>query len=73
MAEASALFPWSWHDPSPHPHLDPNNYFYDPKSMVSFVDGHVSYIKIYVDYKHPAYHSMGYNPPAHYDYQWSGD
>ena len=71
VAEAGALFPWSWHDPSPHRHLNPNNYFHDPNNMVSFVDGHVSYIEIYVDYKHPNYFSMGYDPPATYDYQWS--
>jgi len=71
VAEISALEPWSWHQPSP------SLVFNDAKNMVSFVDGHVSYIKIYWD-STPLPNgglsfAAAYNPPASYDYQWSGD
>jgi len=71
VAEASAYFPWSWHEPSPWLLFD------DARNVVSFVDGHVSYIKIY-------WNSTPYpggsvllaeqcDPPAAYEYQWSAD
>ena len=41
VAKVSALAPWSWHDGSR------KLQFADAKSVVSFVDGHVHYIKIY--------------------------
>jgi len=71
VVEVSAIEPWSWHAPSP------SLVFNDAKNMVSFVDGHVSYIKIYWD-STPLPNgglsfAMAYNPPANYDYQWSGD
>jgi prepilin-type N-terminal cleavage/methylation domain-containing protein len=71
VAETSALPPWSWHEPSP------SLVFNDAKNMVSFVDGHVSYIKIYWD-STPLpgggeSFAMSYNPPENYDYQWSGN
>ena len=37
--------------------------------MVSFVDGHVDFIKIY----YQGYLAIWYDPPAGYDYKWSGD
>ena len=69
VAEASALVPWSWHEPSPRV------YFTDARNMVSFADGHVSYIKIYWD-STPfpgggVKFALGFDPPAGYDYQWS--
>jgi prepilin-type N-terminal cleavage/methylation domain-containing protein len=71
VMEASALVPWSWHKPSAE------LLFNDARNMMSFVDGHVSYIKIYWD-STPSpggglSFAMGYNPPAGYDYQWSGN
>ena len=71
VAEISALEPWSWHQPSP------SLVFNDAKNMISFVDGHVSYIKIYWD-SAPLPNgglsfAAAYNPPVSYDYQWSGD
>lgn len=40
-------------------------------SMMSFVDGHVSYIRIYWDGANGAAGDPGlYNPPAGYGYQW---
>ena len=45
LTEISAFFPWSWHQPLK---LPPGQFgINDAKDMVSFVDGHVSYIKIY--------------------------
>jgi len=39
------------------------------------VDGHVSYVKIYWDTNNVAGHleAWQYDPPAGYDYKWSGD
>jgi prepilin-type processing-associated H-X9-DG protein len=71
VAEASALAPWSWHEPSPR------LLFNDAKNMVSFVDGHVSYIKSY--WNSTPYpggglsFALAYDPPEGYDYQWSGN
>jgi prepilin-type processing-associated H-X9-DG protein len=80
VAEATAFGPYSWHQPKPAVTM-PNGlllpFFNDARNMVSFVDGHVSYIPIYWN---SATNSMGlysfaffYDPPAGYDYQWSGD
>ena len=71
VAEASALAPWSWHSPSS------DLLFKDAKNVVSFVDGHVSYTRIYWDSTRlpggGLSFAMTYNPPAGYDYQWSGN
>ncbi len=72
VAEISALVPYSWHDPSSQgvAHSDGTMYN-DSKNVVSFVDSHVSYIKMYFN---PGHGPAGwYNPPAGYDYQWSPD
>jgi prepilin-type N-terminal cleavage/methylation domain-containing protein len=77
IVEASALEPYSWHQPKPPvpggwPMLN------DSRNMVSFVDGHASYIKIYWN-NTLSYPNGGisvaayYDPPAGYDYQWSGN
>lgn len=69
VEEYPATFPYSWHDPSSHAVAD--MFFYDSKNVVSFVDGHVSYIKMYFNPTNgPA---CFYNPPASYAYQWSPD
>jgi prepilin-type N-terminal cleavage/methylation domain-containing protein len=67
VAEASALTPWSWHEPSSR------LIFNDAMNVVSFADGHVSYIKIFKDDAPHKGLAVFYNPPAGYDYQWSGD
>lgn len=67
IAEASAFAPWSWHEPSPRLIFD------DAKNMVSFVDGHVSYIKIFKDDAPRKGLAIFYNPPGGYDYQWTPD
>ena len=78
VAETSAFYPWSWHNPQwPDVPREPLTYN-DAKNMVSFVDGHVSYIKIYWNSglfyaKSANEFAMNYDPPAGYDYQWSGD
>lgn len=66
VTEVPALWPWSWHEPSASPQ------FSDAKNVVSFVDGHVSYIKIYLRSTQPSY-AVLYDPPTDYDYQWSPD
>jgi hypothetical protein len=72
VTEISALAPFSWHDPSSHGVAHEDGTLYnDSKNVVSFVDGHVSYIKMYWNPGHGP--SGWYDPPAGYDYQWSGD
>jgi prepilin-type N-terminal cleavage/methylation domain-containing protein len=67
-AEEPAFYPYSWHEPK----LNKGLMFNDAKDMVGFVDGHVSYIKIY--WCEPSgLITCCTNPPAGYDYKWSGD
>jgi type II secretory pathway pseudopilin PulG len=80
LVEASAFFPYSWHQPSPTPGAQSVDgggaIFNDARNMVSFVDGHVNYIKIHWSTNAPnGVHGLAmlYDPPAGYDYQWSGD
>lgn len=71
LAETSAFFPYSWHDPSTHGDADPSGLMYnDSRNVVSFVDGHVSYIKMYFRSRVGPFLP---NPPANYGYQWSPD
>jgi prepilin-type N-terminal cleavage/methylation domain-containing protein len=77
VVEASALLPYSWHQPQPQP-AGALPIFKDAKNMVSFADSHVSYIKIYWDSSIRYPNGGGsvaayYDPPAGYDYQWSGN
>lgn len=73
IAEASAFIPWSWHEPK-RPFSPDNARFSDAKNLVSFVDGHVDYIKIYWGGNNPLGSlAMLYDPPREYDYKWSGD
>jgi competence protein ComGC len=73
LAEIAALAPYSWHDPSSRgvAKYDARWPIYtDSRNVVSFVDGHVSYIRMY--YEHPVAACLT-NPPASYDYQWTAD
>jgi hypothetical protein len=73
MAEFPVLFPYSWHEPSSHGGAGsffPQ--FNNSKDVVSFVDGHVSYITMYCNLDAPGF-AFYYNPPASYDYQWTPD
>jgi prepilin-type N-terminal cleavage/methylation domain-containing protein len=68
VAEAPAFFPYSWHQPR----RGEGPMFNDAKDTVGFVDGHASYIKIYYE-EVPGYMACAYNPPAGYEYKWTGD
>jgi hypothetical protein len=77
VLEASALLPYSWHQPKP-PVSGGWPMFNDSRNMVSFVDALISYINIYWN-STLSYPNGGisvaayYDPPAGYDYQWSGN
>jgi hypothetical protein len=80
VAEVPAFFPYSWHQSStPGGVTLPGGVvlFNNAQNMVSFVDGHANYIKIYWNSNQlsPGVYTlaMGYDPPAGYDYKWSGD
>jgi prepilin-type N-terminal cleavage/methylation domain-containing protein len=69
--EAAAMTPFSWHKPQK---ANGNYRFPDSMNMVSYVDGHANYIKIYWDTNDTAaWHGEAwqYDPPSSYDYQWS--
>jgi len=77
ILEAAGLVPYAWHQPKPR---SPGGVpmYCDSPNMASFTDGHASLTKIYwnSDLRYPnrgfsvaAY----YDPPAGYDYQWSGN
>jgi prepilin-type N-terminal cleavage/methylation domain-containing protein len=72
VAEVPALCPFSWHKPKRPVSWPKNAIFNNAMDMVSFVDGHVSYIKLYWN---GAFGFRGcacmYDPPEGYDYQWS--
>jgi prepilin-type N-terminal cleavage/methylation domain-containing protein len=71
VSEIPAFFPWSWHDPIK---LLPGQYgVSDAKNLVSFVDGHLSYLKIYWNTNFPVITANSYDPPAGYDYKHSAD
>ena len=73
VMEFSAIAPWSWHEPSSHGLAGQDGTLYnDSRDVVSFVDGHVSCIKIYWNTARRGL-AGNYNPPAGYDYQWSPD
>jgi prepilin-type N-terminal cleavage/methylation domain-containing protein len=72
VTEIAAFGPWSWHNPSSHGIAHESGTLYnDSQNVVSFVDGHVSYIKIH--WEPGEIWAAGYEPPAGYDYQWSPD
>ncbi|SPE60360.1 Type II secretory pathway pseudopilin PulG-like protein [Verrucomicrobia bacterium] len=70
LTEFSGGFPWSWHQPQKLPPRQCG--VNDARNMLSFVDGHVSYVKIYWNAN---FHitSWCYDPPVRYDYKWSAD
>jgi prepilin-type N-terminal cleavage/methylation domain-containing protein len=77
VLEASAILPYSWHQPKP-PVSGGWPMFNDARNMVSFVDGRVSYIKIFwnstIGYPNGGISVAAYyDPPAGYEYQWSGN
>jgi len=77
VLEGPGILPYSWHVPkSTTPGIIPM--FNDAKNLISFVDGHADLIKEYWD-STIHYPNGGisvaayYDPPAGYDYQWSGN
>ena len=75
VAEMPAFVPYSWHQPK-LPFTRDNATFNNARDMVGFVDGHVSYIKMFWDSAKVAEgkpFAAFYNPPEGYDYQWSRD
>jgi hypothetical protein len=79
LTEASALFPFSWHEPKTPVSLE-NAIFKDAKNVVSFVDGHVDYLKIYWNTNRVVAGGRSYglmasdfDPPSEYDYKWKAD
>jgi prepilin-type N-terminal cleavage/methylation domain-containing protein len=74
VTEAPAIIPFSWHNPKWPVSYARNCFFNNAMNMVSFVDGHVSYVRIYWETSWPPKSCAGaYDPPARYDYQWSGN
>jgi prepilin-type N-terminal cleavage/methylation domain-containing protein len=71
VTEWPAIIPYSWHQPKQPISDTANCAFNNAMDMAGFVDGHVSYCKMY--WQPPATASIQYDPPSEYDYQWSGD
>jgi hypothetical protein len=70
LIEISAGFPWSWHEPHSVPPGQCG--FNDARNVVGFVDGHVSYLKMF---RNPNFNlpTCNYEPPPGYDYRWHAD
>ncbi len=77
VAEVPAFIPFSWHKPKRPLYVlstgyCPNVIFDKAMNMASFVDGHVSYTRMYWNGAlGPMGVSCNYDPPEGYDYQWS--
>jgi prepilin-type N-terminal cleavage/methylation domain-containing protein len=71
LTEMPAFFCWSWHQPVKV--LSGQAGVNNAKNIVSFVDGHVSYIEIYWNANYKDWTSCCYDPPAGYDYKRSAD
>jgi prepilin-type N-terminal cleavage/methylation domain-containing protein len=65
VGEWPAFFGGSW-----HPLINGN--YRGAKNVLSFVDGHASFTKIYWDAVSDS-NPCGYEPPAGYDYSWAGE
>jgi prepilin-type N-terminal cleavage/methylation domain-containing protein len=67
VCEAAAFTPFSWHSPE----KQTSDYrFKDCRDVLSFVDGHAQYVKMYWRGVGEAWQ---YDPPAGYDYRWSAN
>ena len=78
VSEIPAGIPFSWHSPKRPFYIistkkcQKSMIFNDAQDVVSFVDGHVSFIRMYWQPEWPPRHvAFDYDPPAEYDYQWS--
>ena len=71
VLEGAAIRPYSWH----YPHIQSGSinaaHFNNARDVVSFVDGHVSYIRIYWNGTN-GFDGIAalYNPPGGYEYEW---
>ncbi len=77
VTEYAALLPYSWHDLK-KASAGEAPIFDRAKDMAGFVDGHVKYIKMYWNsrLRYPdgsASYACFYDPPAGYEYKWSGE
>jgi Tfp pilus assembly protein PilE len=70
VVEFAALLPYSWHQPA-----GASGHYNNAQDVVSFVDGHSSFITMYWDAAVTKDHieAWQYDPPPDYDYKWSGD
>ena len=74
VAEWCGFFPYSWHGQKPADGPVINN----ARAMLSFADGHADYTRMYWNSNIIFFNSSislagYYDPPAGYDYQWSGN
>jgi prepilin-type N-terminal cleavage/methylation domain-containing protein len=77
VLEAAAFLPYSWHQPKPPVTIPPPMADHS-KNEVTFADGHAAYCSMYwnsmLSYPNGGFSvSAYYDPPAGYDYQWSGN
>ena len=73
LGEEPAWSPYSWHSPS-----RPRQFrFKNALDTLGFADGHVRYTRIYFDDRNDpsgaGESSFAFDPPAGFDYQWSGN
>ena len=70
LFELAAGYPFPWHEPKEIP--DGFSGVNGSMNMISFADGRVDYIRMFsnTDY---FVATIWYDPPAGYDYKWSGD
>jgi prepilin-type N-terminal cleavage/methylation domain-containing protein len=80
LADYPAFAPFSWHQPGrpfySHPFFTDIPMFNNANNPVSFVDGHARYLAIYWNSRRINYvlrSAVDYDPPAGYDYEWSGE
>ena len=69
FGETPAYSPYSWHEPR-KPFSVENSKFNDAGDVLTFADGHAAWTKMHYSGQKIAW---SYNPPAGYDYQWTGD
>jgi prepilin-type N-terminal cleavage/methylation domain-containing protein len=73
VAEMPAFIPYSWHEPK-RPFNYANSIFDNSQNVISYVDGHVNYIKMHWDRIWPkGTLALAHDPPAEFEYQWTGD
>jgi hypothetical protein len=68
--EFPALGPYSWHQRVEGARVN------NSRNVMSFVDGHVGFIKLYWDATNHGFahaYSWNYDPPLGYDYKWNGN